>query len=109
MRGEQPLVPCRHWHSAPAPLCWGEGVSAPGLEQWEGTAGWSHLPGLRDQRGPINASGRKGHDQNRTPGKALCSCVYTGLMPNSELCHLSEQFALKEGRRSCFLEGEGWL
>lgn len=94
------------------PVCCGEGVSAPGPRSSWREQRWSqpsHLPGRRDHRGLINASGRLGHEQNRTPGKALCSSVYTGLMPNSELCHLSEQFVLKKRRRSCFLEGVGWL
>ena len=44
-----------------------------------------------------------------TPGKTLRSSVFTGLMPSSELCHLSEQFVFKEERRSCFPERAGWL
>lgn len=70
----------------------------------------SRLPGLRDESTLINASGRISHGQNCTPGKTLCYSVFTGLMPNSELCHLSEQFVLKEERRrSCFSDRAGWL
>lgn len=67
--------------------------------------------GPRDRSSLINASGRINHGQNCTPGKkkTLCSSVFAGLMPNSEPRHLSEQFVLKEGRRSCFPEGAGWL
>lgn len=108
--------PCCHLAECPSSPCAverachppGHGAVGRGQPRWSRCQP-SRLPGLRDQSGLINASGRINHGQNCAPGKALRSSVFTGLMPNSELCHLSEQFVLKEGRRSCFLEGGGWL